>query len=72
MLIALLRTKFKALLVTLLIGLVAPRVARVLRGFGERRGRGGGGVLTTTVPLTAADVLDKLAVWARPRKRRGR
>ena len=66
MIFALLRTRLKALVVTLLIGLAAPRVARALRGFGQRRSRAGGGALTTTVPLTAADVLDKLAVWARP------
>ena len=73
MLFVLLRTRIKALVVTLLIGLAAPRVARVLRGYGQRRSRAGGGTLTTTVPLGAADVLDKVAVWARPRKeRRGR
>nr|ASV47103.1 protein of unknown function DUF940 membrane lipoprotein putative [uncultured bacterium] len=72
MLFALLRTRIKTLVVTLLIGLAAPRVARVLRGFGQRRTRTGGGALTTTVPLGAADVLDKLAVWARPKKERRR
>lgn len=68
MLIALLRTRIKTLVITLLIGLAAPRVARVLRGYGQRRQRAGGGTLSTTVPLGAADVLDKAAVWARPRK----
>jgi hypothetical protein len=73
MLFALLRTRIKTLVVTLLIGLAAPRIARVLRGYGQRRSRAGGGTLTTTVPLGAADLLDKVAVWARPRKeRRGR
>lgn len=72
MLFALLRTRLKALVVTLLIGLAAPRVARALRGFGQRRSRTGGGPLTTTVPLTAADGLDKLAVWARPPKKQRR
>ena len=72
MLFALLRTRIKALVVTLLIGLAAPRVARVLRGYGQRRSDAGGGTLTTTVPLGAADLLDKAAVWARPRKERRR
>jgi hypothetical protein len=72
MLIALLRTRIKALVITLLIGLAAPRIARALRGFGQRRSRSGGGTLTTTVPLTVADVLDKLAVWARPPKKERR
>ena len=67
------RTRIKTLVVTLLIGLAAPRFARALRGYGQRRGRAGGGTLTTTVPLGAADLLDKVAAWARPRKeRRGR
>jgi hypothetical protein len=72
MLFVLLRTRLKALVVTLLIGLAAPRAARVLRGFGQRRTRSGGGVLTTTVPLEAADLLDKVAIWARPEKKRRR
>ena len=72
MLFVLLRTRLKALVVTLLIGLAAPRVAQLLRGYGQRRTRGGGGVLTTTVPLTVADVLDKLALWARPPKKERR
>jgi hypothetical protein len=72
MLFALLRTRLKALVVTVLIGLAAPRVARVLRGYGQRQTKSGGGVLTTTVPLTAADVLDKLAIWAKPPKKERR
>lgn len=72
MLFALLRTRIKTLLFTVLIGLAAPRVARALRGYGQRRSRSGGGTLTTTVPLGAADLLDKVAVWARPRKERRR
>ncbi|MFL6128433.1 MAG: hypothetical protein ACJ73E_05150 [Mycobacteriales bacterium] len=73
MLFVLLRTRIRALVVTLLIGLAAPRIARVLRGFGQRRSRAGGGLLTTTVPLEAADLLDKVAIWARPpRKERRR
>ena len=72
MLFALLRTRIKALVVTLLIALAAPRIARVLRAFGQRRSRNGGGTLTTTVPLTVADALDKLAVWARPPKKQRR
>jgi len=72
MLFALLRTRIKALVVTVLIGLAAPRVARALRGYGERHSRSSGGLLTTTVPLTAADVLDKVAVWARPAKKKRR
>jgi hypothetical protein len=69
MLFALLRTRIKALVVTLLIGLVAPRVARVLRGYGQRRSRTGGGTMTTTLPLGAADLLDKITTWARPPKK---
>jgi hypothetical protein len=65
----LLRTRLKAFLITLALGLAAPRIARVLRAFGQRRRRAGGGTLTTTVPLTAADALDKVAVWARPPKK---
>ena len=72
MLFALLRTRLKALVVTLLIGLAAPRVARALRGFGQRRSKAGAGPLSTTVPLTAADALDKVAVWARPPKKQRR
>ena len=72
MLFALLRTRLKALVVTVLIGLAAPRVARALRGYGQRRTRTGGGALTTTVPLTVADVLDKLAIWAKPPKKERR
>ena len=72
MLFVLLRTRIKALVVTLLIGLAAPRVARVLRGYAQRRSRTGGGTLTTTVPLGVADVLDKVAIWARPPKERRR
>jgi hypothetical protein len=53
----------------LVLGLAAPRIARVLRGYGQRHRRAGGGTLTTTVPLTAADALDKVAVWARPAKK---
>jgi hypothetical protein len=66
----LLRTRMKTLIVTILIGLAAPRVARLLRGYGQRQRRSGGGTMTTTVPLTAADALDKIAVWARPSKQR--
>jgi hypothetical protein len=72
MLFALLRTRIKTLLFTVLLAFAAPRVARVLRGIGERQRRSGGNALTTTVPLGAADVLDKLAVWARPQKKRRR
>ena len=72
MLFALLSKRVKAVVLTLLIGLAAPRVARVLRGFGQRRTQSGGGLLTTTVPLEAADLLDKVAIWARPAKKRRR
>jgi hypothetical protein len=69
------RTRIKTLIFTLVLGLAAPRVARLLRGYGQRHRRTGGGALTTTVPLTAANALDKVAVWARPpkedRRRRG-
>jgi hypothetical protein len=70
----LLRTRLKTVLFTLVLGLAAPRIAKVLRGYGQKKRSAGGGTLTTTVPLTAADVLDKVAVWARPPKeqRRGR
>ncbi len=33
----LLRSRLKAFLFTLLLGLAAPRIARVLRGYGQRR-----------------------------------
>jgi hypothetical protein len=64
----LLRSRFKTLIFTLVLGLAAPRVARVLRGYGQRQQRSGGSTIKTTVPLTAADALDKVAVWARPPK----
>ena len=72
MLFVLLRKKLKAVVLTLLVGLAAPRVAGVLRGFGQRRSRTGGGMLTTTVPLEAAELLDKVAIWARPPKKERR
>jgi hypothetical protein len=65
----LLRTRIKTVVFTLVLGLAAPRIARVLRGYGQRRRRAGGSTLSTTVPLTAADALDKVAVWARPPKK---
>jgi hypothetical protein len=69
----LLRSRFKTLIFTLVLGLAAPRIARVLRGYGQRQQRsGGGGALKTTVPLTAADALDKVAGWARPQKEKRR
>jgi len=66
----LLSRRLKAFLFTLALGLAAPRIARVLRGYGQRRRRSGGGTLTTTVPLTTADALDRIAIWARPPKKR--
>jgi hypothetical protein len=72
MLFGLFRTRIKTLVVTVLLAFAAPRVARVLRSVGERQRRNGGGALTTTVPLGAADVLDKLAGWARPERKRRR
>jgi hypothetical protein len=66
----LLSSRLKAFLVMLALGLAAPRVARLLRGYGQRRRRAGGGPLTTTVPFTTADALDRIALWARPPKKR--
>ena len=68
----LLSSRIKTLVFTLVLGLAAPRIARVLRGYGHRQQRSGGGTLTTTVPLTVADGLDKLAGWARPQKKQRR
>lgn len=68
----LLRTRLKTLVFTLLLGLLGPKIARVLRGYGQKQQRAGGGTLSTTVPLTTADALDKVAGWARPRKNRRR
>lgn len=68
----LLRSRLKTIVFTLVLGLVAPRVARLLRGYGQKRQRSGGGTMTTTVPLTAADALDKIGAWARPQKNRRR
>jgi hypothetical protein len=68
----LLRSRLRAFLFTLVLGLAAPRIARLLRGYGQRQRRGGGGPMTTTVPLTTADALDKIAIWARPQKKRRR
>jgi hypothetical protein len=72
MLLALLRTRLKALVFALVLSMAAPRIARWLRGFGEQRRRAGGGTLSYRVPLGAADALDRAAVWARPRKERRR
>lgn len=66
----LLRSRIKTLVFTLLLGLAAPRIARVLRGYGQKQQRAGGGTLTTTVPLTAASALEKVGAWARPAKKR--
>jgi hypothetical protein len=66
----LLRGRLKAFLFTLALGLAAPRIARVLRSFGQRQRRAGGGTLTTTVPLSTAEALDRIAIWARPPKKR--
>ena len=66
----LLSSRLKAFVFTLALGLAAPRIARVLRGYGQRHRRDGGGALTTTVPLTTADALDRIAIWARPPKKR--
>jgi hypothetical protein len=68
----LLSSRLKTLIFTIVLGLVAPRIARLLRGYGQRHRRTGGGTLTTTVPLTAANALEKVAVWARPPKERRR
>lgn len=68
----LLRTRFKALVLSVLFAFAAPRIARLLRSYGQRQQRKGGGAVTTSVPIGAADVLDKLAVWARPQKKRRR
>ena len=68
----LLTRRIRAFVFTLALGLAAPRIARVLRSYGNRQRRAGGGTLTTTVPLTTADALDKVAVWARPQKNRRR
>lgn len=68
----LLRSRLKTLIFTLVLGLAAPRIARVLRGYGQRQQRAGGSAVKTTVPLTAADALDKVAGWARPQKKKRR
>lgn len=68
----LLRSRIKTIVFTLVLGLVAPRIAKVLRGYGQKKQRAGGGTLSTTVPITAADALDKVGAWARPKKQRRR
>jgi hypothetical protein len=68
----LLTRRLRAILITFAVGLAAPRVARILRSYGQRQRRSGGGTLTTTVPLTAADGLDRIAGWARPNRNRRR
>ena len=72
MLLALFRTRMKTVVVGLLLAFAAPRVARLLRSVGERQRRKGGGRLTTSLPLGAAQVLDKVALWSRPEKKRRR
>ena len=64
----LLRTRLKTLIFTLVLGLAAPRIARLLRGYGQRQQRAGGGAGKATVPRTAAAARAKVAVWARPPK----
>jgi hypothetical protein len=66
----LLSSRLKAFLFTLVLGLAAPRIARVLRGYGQRHRRAGGGTLTTTVQISTAVALDRIAIWARPPKKR--
>jgi len=67
------RNRIKTLVFTMVLGLAAPRVARLLRGYGERqRASSPGGSMRYRVPLGAADALDKVAVWARPQKKRRR
>jgi hypothetical protein len=68
----LLTRRLRAILITFAFSLAAPRVARILRSYGQRHRRSGGGTLTTTVPLTAADALDRVAVWTRPERKRRR
>ena len=64
--------RIRAFFFMLALGLAAPRIARVLRGYGQRQQRSGASGMKTTVPLTAADALDKVAVWARPPKEKRR
>jgi hypothetical protein len=71
MLFALFRARLRALALAVLIGFAAPRAARWLRGFGERRRKAGGAALAYKVPLRAADALDQVAALVRPEQRRG-
>ena len=69
----LLTRRVRMIVLTFAVGLAAPRVARVLRSYGERRRRSGGAPMGWKIPLGAASVLEKVGAWARPPKeRRGR
>lgn len=69
----LLTRRIRMIVLTFVLGLAAPRVAQVLRSYGERKRRAGGSPAGYKVPLGAAAVLEKVGAWARPPKeRRGR
>ena len=61
--------RIRMLVLTFAVGLAAPRIARVLRSYGERKRRTGGSSTTVKVTTGAADVLDKVGTWARPPKK---
>lgn len=73
MIALLLRARLRALVVTVALGLAAPRVARVLRSTGERRRAAGAGRLSWQLPLQAADALDRVGAnrGSRSARRRG-
>jgi len=62
--------RIRMIVFTFLLGLAAPRIARVLRSYGLRKQRAGGASMSYKIPLGAADVLEKVGTWARPPKRR--
>ncbi|CAA9214253.1 MAG: hypothetical protein AVDCRST_MAG41-127, partial [uncultured Corynebacteriales bacterium] len=62
--------RVRMIVLTFLLGLAAPRAARVLRSYGERKRRAGGSPASYRVPLGAASALEKVGAWARPPKER--
>jgi hypothetical protein len=70
MLLALMRARFRALLVAVALSVAAPRIATGLRRFGEHRRRRGGNSLVWRVPLGAAQALEYAAGQRRTRRRR--
>lgn len=66
----LLTRRIRMFVLTLLVGLAAPRIARLLRSYGERKRRSAGETPVVKAALGGASVLEKVGSWARPQKKR--